>query len=269
MWVQTVMKNRVGSVIEKLKSDRSMKRGEWDEWVREDDKACIVKWKDNKSVLLLSSCVGSEPESTCKRWSREENKKVDIPQPSVVQLYNNKMGGVDLCDRFLSYYRCYIRTRKWPVRMFNHFVDLVVVNCWIMYRRWIAENNVSQEKPLSLLDFKMHLGKALINFKQIDQTNTGKRGRPRKSTSSYDEETDQTTDRTSKKPRRVIPQPIPEVRFDGVGHMPRFVPAKNASKCRNSSCHGKTRIVCVKCQMYLCVMNNNCFEKYHTKNTEK
>lgn len=93
----TVMKNRIGPIVDKLKTDRQLKRGEWDEWVRNDDKVCLIKWKDNKSVLLLSSCVGSEPSTTCKRWSKGDKKKVDIPQPRVVKLYNEKMGGVDLC----------------------------------------------------------------------------------------------------------------------------------------------------------------------------
>ncbi|XP_049813953.1 piggyBac transposable element-derived protein 3-like [Schistocerca nitens] len=84
--------------------------------------------KDNKSVVILSSWVGSSPPTTYKRRSREHKKKIDVPQPVEMKLYNENMGGVDLCDRFLSYYRCYIRTSKWPVRMFNHFIDLVIVN---------------------------------------------------------------------------------------------------------------------------------------------
>ncbi|XP_068081807.1 piggyBac transposable element-derived protein 3-like [Anabrus simplex] len=176
--IGTVMKNRVGSVSQKLKTDKELKRGEWEECVREDEKMCIVNWKDNRSVLLLSSCVGSEPPTTCKRWSKEEKKKVVIPQSLIVKYYNEKMGGVDLCDRFMSYYRCYIRTNKWPVRMFNHFVDLIIVNCWIMYHRWCAGSGIIRQKRLSLMDYKMHVGKALINFKDIGYINIRKRGRP-------------------------------------------------------------------------------------------
>lgn len=89
----TVMKNRIGSVIHKLKSDKDLKRGEYDEFVQENDSACLLKWKDNKCVLMLSSCAGSEPVSTCNRWSKEEKKKVEVPQPYVVNIYNDKMGG--------------------------------------------------------------------------------------------------------------------------------------------------------------------------------
>ncbi|XP_068082074.1 piggyBac transposable element-derived protein 3-like [Anabrus simplex] len=211
----TVMKNRVGSVSQKLKTDKELKRGEWEEWVREDEKMCIVKWKDNRSVLLLSSCVGSEPPTTCKRWSKEEKRKVVIPQPLIVKYYNEKMGGVDLCDRFMSYYRCYIRTNKWPVRMFNHFVDLIIVNCWIMYHRWCAGSGIIRQKRLSLMDYKMHVGKALINFKDIGYINIRKRGRPPSaSTNPVDEDDDSEDDMDKQgtvKVRRVQSQPIPEL----------------------------------------------------------
>ncbi|XP_068083226.1 piggyBac transposable element-derived protein 3-like [Anabrus simplex] len=265
----TVMKNRVGSVSQKLKTDKELKRGEWEEWVREDEKMCIVKWKDNRSVLLLSSCVGSEPPTTCKRWSKEEKKKVVIPQPLIVKYYNEKMGGVDLCDRFMSYYRCYIRTNKWPVRMFNHFIDLIIVNCWIMYHRWCAGSGIIRQKRLSLMDYKMHVGKALINFKDISYINIRKRGGPPSaSTNPVDEDDDSEDDMDKQgtvKVRRVQSQPIPEVRFDNIGHLPKFVDAKNASKCRRPGCRSKTRVVCTKCGMYLCALKNNCFWHYHTK----
>lgn len=80
-----------------------MKRGEWDEMAR-DDEVCVVKWKDTKTVLLMSSCIGSEPENVCRRWSKEEKKKIDVKEPAVVKMYNANMGGIELCDRLLAYY---------------------------------------------------------------------------------------------------------------------------------------------------------------------
>ena len=267
----TVMKNRIGRVIDKLKTDKQLKRGEWDEKVREDDKVCVIKWKDNKSVLLLSSCVGSEPVTTCKRWSKEEKKKVTIPQPMVVNLYNDKMGGVDLCDRFMSFYRCYIRTRKWPVRLYNHFVDLVVVNCWVMYHRWCVAQGVPSKMRKSLLQYKIYMAKAMMNYQKVELPICAprKRGRPRTSNGSDEVDgegvDDPENNLQAKKPRKVVCQPIAEIRYDDVGHMPKFVDAKNASKCRNEGCKSKTRVMCIKCGLYLCILSNNCFIKYHTK----
>ncbi|XP_046986090.1 piggyBac transposable element-derived protein 3-like [Schistocerca americana] len=71
--IGTVMKNSLGPIVKKLKNDRLFQRGEWEEWVREDDKICLIKWKDNKSVLILSSYVGSSPPTTLR--GGQENRQ--------------------------------------------------------------------------------------------------------------------------------------------------------------------------------------------------
>ncbi|GBN03609.1 hypothetical protein AVEN_201866-1 [Araneus ventricosus] len=91
--VGTINNNRLSNAQNKLKPEKDLNRGEWDEVVRSDEKMCIVKWKDNKSVTLLSTCIGSEPVTTCKRWSKQEKKKIDVPQPAVIKAYNASMGG--------------------------------------------------------------------------------------------------------------------------------------------------------------------------------
>jgi len=48
-----------------------------------------------------------------------------------------------------------------------------------------------------------------------------------------------------KKFRKVVNQPIPEVRFDNVGHFPQFCDDRFASKCRYSGCKSRSRVVCV------------------------
>lgn len=81
-----------------------MERGQSNSKVRSDENICIVKWKDTKSVLSLST-FGTEPEGKCMRWVKDEKKKVYVPQPHVVGNYNANMGGVDLIDRYVPYYR--------------------------------------------------------------------------------------------------------------------------------------------------------------------
>ncbi|KAG0422301.1 hypothetical protein HPB47_001864 [Ixodes persulcatus] len=77
-----------------------MKLGESHCRVRSDDKLCLVKWKDNKSVILLSTAFGTAPEGTCRRSSKNEKKRVEVTPPDIVARYNQHMGGVDLIDRF-------------------------------------------------------------------------------------------------------------------------------------------------------------------------
>ncbi|KAL1249404.1 hypothetical protein QQF64_020409 [Cirrhinus molitorella] len=125
------MKNRLAEVKHKLPSDKAKKnagRGTSSEVSTEDGKLCVVKWYDNKPVLLMSVVHGTQPEDTCQRWDKKMKQYVTVLRPSIVREYNNKMGGVDLMDRMISYYRMSTRTKKWIMRMVMHFTDLALAN---------------------------------------------------------------------------------------------------------------------------------------------
>jgi len=56
------------------------------------------------------------------------------------------------------------------------------------------------------------------------------------------------------------------LRLDGKNHLPQFIPAKHASRCKNQGCKKKTRWSCPKCQVHLYLApQNNCFAEYHTE----
>ncbi|XP_010790902.1 uncharacterized protein isoform X2 [Notothenia coriiceps] len=60
----TIMKNRLAGANDKLPSDKTMKsagRGTSSEVSAEDGKLCVVKWYDNKPVLLMSVVHGTQP----------------------------------------------------------------------------------------------------------------------------------------------------------------------------------------------------------------
>ncbi|CAK1595020.1 unnamed protein product [Parnassius mnemosyne] len=267
----TVMTNRIGPVSTKLKPDKELQRGAWDEKVRNDDNICIVKWKDTKAVTLLSTCTGGEPATTCQRWCKVRKEKIDVTQPAVVKTYNTCMGGIDLCDRLIAYYRSSMRTKKWTVRTFCHFLDLVVVNCWLMYMRCCKVENVESKHKLGLLQYRLNLAKALMKYDggRVDPNfmRPGSRSQssPGPSAVSNSKITDVGCDEPpAKKNRAVVPHPLPETRLDNVGHLPRFIDSKNASKCRHPTCSSKCRTMCVKCHVFLCILKNNCFESYHS-----
>lgn len=270
----TVMKNRIGTVASKLKTDKQLARGEWDEKVRSDDNICILKWKDTKAVTMLSTCIGSAPAGTCKRWCKVQKRKIDVNEPAVVKNYNTCMGGIDLCDRLIAYYRSAMRTKKWTVRAFCHFLDLVAVNCWIMYTRCCTEEEILPKDKLGLLQYRINLAKAMIKYDggriYPHLLGPGTSSRPSRDSSSTSILSPRPTERgeictrpPAKKHRPVISQPIPEVRLDNVGHLPRYVESKFASKCRQPICSSRCHTMCVKCNMYLRVLKNNCFENYH------
>ena len=57
-----------------------------------------------------------------------------VDRPKCVQVYNDYMGGVDKLDFLISLYRIQAKTRKWPVRLIFHFIDLALANARLEYR---------------------------------------------------------------------------------------------------------------------------------------
>lgn len=237
----TINKDRVPKGV-KVSSDKEMKamgRGSSEMWVCGD--VAVTKWFDNKPILVASSRHGVEPADSCKRWSKADKCHIDVNRPSVIREYNRSMGGVDLCDRMISYHRVTSRTVRWPLRMIMHFLDLSVVNGWV-------ENKLDNpESKLQLFEFRMAIGWSLIS--QSDAA----------SVSSDDEEVTQ--------PPVLVRsvQPLPDARARKAKHMPECVQTKNPSRCRLPGCSQKTRVMCTTCNVYLCMRSGkNCYKEFHS-----
>lgn len=95
----------------------------------------LLKWYDNKPVHLGSNIATYREVDVVRRWSKKEKKYVDIERPEIVRIYNQSMGGVDKMDQMVSYYRIFIRSNKWTLRMAMHFFDLAICNSWIQYKK--------------------------------------------------------------------------------------------------------------------------------------
>nr|CAI5860068.1 unnamed protein product [Callosobruchus analis] len=84
----------------------------------------IVSWFDNKIENTMSTYGGSEPKGE-KRFFKKENAHKMIPCPNSVLMYNRYTGGVDPLNSMLGFYRIKIRSKKYYLRMFFHFIDMV------------------------------------------------------------------------------------------------------------------------------------------------
>ncbi|GFX96327.1 piggyBac transposable element-derived protein 3 [Trichonephila clavipes] len=241
----TVMTNRTDGVAGSFPKDIDMERGSSVSRRREDGKACLVKWKDKKSVLLLSSAFGIKPEGSCKRWAKEQRQRVDVRQPAIVRSYNTYMGGVDMMDRLISYYRISTRTKKWTMRVFAHFLNMATCNAWIMYIRHCKHCEIPLKNRLHLIDFKLAIAESLIKAEVSEEA---VQERPQR-----------------RKYQHFVPLPVNDVRYDRTGHFPEHVKRENQMKCRLPGCPGKSRVRCIKCDLYLCLQNRNCFFEFHNK----
>nr|CAI5841813.1 unnamed protein product [Callosobruchus analis] len=92
-----------------------------------------------------------------------------IPCPNSVLIYDRYMGGVDLLDSMLGFYRMKIRSMKYYLRIFFHFIYMVMVNSWLLARR-------AGRFDMPLLDTKLAIAYALCKIGQLARLN--KVGRP-------------------------------------------------------------------------------------------
>ncbi|KAE9524120.1 hypothetical protein AGLY_015485 [Aphis glycines] len=104
---------------------------------------------------------GSGQMDTVRRWDKKLKMYVNIERPEIITAYNTSMGGVDKVDQLISYYRTFIRSKKWTLRMTVHAFDLIVINCWIQYKKDADHYNVNKNKRKDLLHFRMALAEIL------------------------------------------------------------------------------------------------------------
>lgn len=88
-----------------------------------------------------------EPLAKVQRWLKHTKTKGSVPQPNAIFYYNKHKGGVDHHDWLVGKYVS-IRGKKWP--SFTRFIDMAVVNSWVIYRMLHQGDNNPQ---LSVLDF--------------------------------------------------------------------------------------------------------------------
>ena len=56
---------------------------------------CVVRWVDNKVVMVPSNYLTHKPNQNCNRYSRAKKARIDVPKPHLIKKYNAYMGGVD------------------------------------------------------------------------------------------------------------------------------------------------------------------------------
>lgn len=179
----------------------------------------------------------------------KQKKYIDIDCPQIVRNYNQHMGGVDLLDSFLGKYKIKMRTKKWYLRLFYHFLDIATINSWLLYRR-VGEMR-QRATPLKLKDFKFEVAKSLC---MCGSSMNKRKGRPSSASNDLIE--------TKRMRANVAILPTRDVRCDGIEHFPIW--GKKRQRCKNPGCKGKSFVVCEKCRVELCLnKDKNCFRLFH------
>lgn len=233
-------------------------RGYSDIVVSKNEKVVVVKWQDNKCVHMASNFIGIGTTDTAKRWDKKLKNHVDVTRPEIISLYNGGMGGVDLLDQLISYYRVFIRSKKWPLRVIFHFVDFAICSSWLEYRKDRINAKNPKKDIKDLLNFRIELSQSII--KVGNPTRQIKRGRPRLVTESEEVP-------IRKVPASYEKRPCKDVRLDKVDHLAEHDSKIQPTRCKKNKCSGRTFFYCSKCKVHLCITKKkNCFAEFHRNN---
>lgn len=163
------------------------------------------------------------------------------------------MGGVDLLDQLIQYYRIFLKSKKWTLRAIMHFTDVAICASWLEYRKDCSHLLIPEKEQMDLLAFRINLAETLL---KVNKPKKNMKGRP--STIP--------TDEPPPKKRNIEKRPSVDVRFDCMSHLPIVTNNKNESRCKMENCDKKTFMMCEKCEVHLCITKErNCFEKFHKK----
>lgn len=234
----TVRKDRKG-LPSNFKSDKVMERGDAD-WRMIDEGIVSMKWMDKKGIYFLSNFHDPEQTTSVQRRKKDGTSE-EILCPELVKDYNQNMGHVDKADMLKSFYEIDRKSKRWWLRIFWHFVDVTIVNAFILYRK------MSDGRSIELKEFRIAVARGLIGIPTRD-----KRGR--KSDGH---------DLSNKKYKRQV---ATEIRCKESSHMPIYGTSRRCGFCSTKNEPHRTKWSCTVCKVGLCLNDKkNCFIKYHEK----
>jgi hypothetical protein len=94
----------------------------------------VTAWQDRHPVHVLSTFPPSHGWCTRKVKVNGQFVEGEWPRPSVVQQYNKAMGGTDLHDQRISYYRTCVKSKRWQVRLLTDMFTSLLQNAFILYK---------------------------------------------------------------------------------------------------------------------------------------
>lgn len=232
----TVRKNRTRLPKSKI-PDKQMKQGDSD-YRTSNTGISWIKWMDKKAVHVLSN-YHNPCETVIVNRKQKDGTLKPISCPVMVADYNTHMGYVDKADHLLSTYKIDRKSKKWWQRIFFHFLDVTVVNAYILYKE-------KDLKPaLNSKEFRLRLVDELVGHKLPNS-----KGRKR-----------QIAEISSSKPQISI-----EKRHSQSSHMPQQIASsRRCAHCSTKKDQKRSSWICSTCSVPLCLLpNRNCFALYHS-----
>lgn len=128
-----------------------------------DDGITVMKWKDKRDVLVLST-----KHST--RFTRVFKHNKVISKPQIILDYNKAKGAVDLSDQMTAYQSPLRKSIKWYKKVaFDLILNVAVVNALTLYKSVTKKN-------IPIVDFRKQILKSLL----AQETTSAPLQRPRR-----------------------------------------------------------------------------------------
>lgn len=218
-----------------------MTRGDTDYSVS-DESLCCFKWKDKRTVHLLSNFHDPADEVEVDRKNKDGTVS-KVPCPAALQDYNRNMNFVDKFDQLKGQYQVDRKSRKWWHRIFFHFLDCCVVNAFIIFKE------LEDSEKMTLKDFCRSVIASLTAEGQVG------------SSSKRKSSTHQTVQLKKSKP-----YVAPIIRVTESKHQPKKCTSRRCANCSTKVQPTRTTWMCETCSVPLCLRKEkNCFSNFHRK----
>ncbi len=148
---------------------------------------------------------------------------------------HRNMGGVDVSDALIGYYTVLRKTRKWYHTFFYHFLDIAVVNSFIIHQHLAALQNKRAKKQR---EFREALVCELADWMPPPAP-----------------------------PAAPAPSAAPGSHHSAQHRPKHIAQSKRASRRKCRACHKKTPVICSACNVSLCFLpHRDCFNNWHDTN---
>lgn len=233
-----------------LKTDRQLKRGQYDYRVSDNQMVSYMKWKDKRSVFILTNFHDPRNKVHVTR-TEKTGEKVEVPCPLALKDYNENMNFVDKFDQLKGSYAIDRKSKKWWHRIFFHFLDCTVVNAFIIYKDLQKDPNSCLDE-LCLKDFRRHVYQDMLapayvsNKRRLSRSSS----KPNSPTCSF-----------IKKHKPEVPRAI---RVSLANHQPVRGTSRRCSVCSTKDMPVRTVWSCRICKVPLCYREGKtCFNDHH------
>ena len=222
-----------------------------------------TEWQDRKVVKMLHTFPTYRDECLRSVKGAQGWERKAFNRPNIIKRYNQGMGGTDAVDQRVACYRPRVKTITWMQRIFVHFLNVAVVNCFIY-----CKHSQRTDLPNTHLEFREQLIEDLCD--DIVQSRILHQGEVVTKR--------QRLDQWEKDRSRLTGLHLPEQEYTEEGKS--MDPDKNLrengnttnSTCQRGRCLLCSRRVtckCSTCGVFLCILNdeygNNCYKEWHTK----